>query len=173
MSMTFERERELDRFVQNEVKLNVTALVARMVELGDGEDIPTHAIDYETAAISAGWVYNSHWHDDDTKHPIRRDPEVYEEPTDRLATSWKDAYEKCGPWDIDDEYENAREIFSWYAVSSFLADDLQDLGEEVVRDWYGLDIWGRTTFGQAIGMDSVIQTIFDNLHKGDSNASGN
>lgn len=56
MSINIERKRELDKFVQNEVKLNISALVARMVKLGDDKDIPPHAIDYETAATSAGWV---------------------------------------------------------------------------------------------------------------------
>lgn len=61
------------------------------------------------------------------------------------------------------------EIFAWYVVSSSLAQDLEDAGEVVVRDWYGFDIWGRTTFGQAISMDTVIQAIYDNLHNGGQN----
>lgn len=159
MSITFERERELDRFVQNEVKLNVTALVARMVELGDDVDIPPCAYDWQTAAEDDGWKLGA-----DRKIFRKTDDYGYEE-----ADSWEMACHSCG---YTMEYYE-REIFSWYAVSSFLADDLEDLGETVVRDWYGLDIWGRTTFGQAIGMDSAIQTIYDNLHKGDNNASGN
>ena len=160
MSMTFERERELDRFVQNEVKLNVTALVARMVELGDYEDnIPPCALDWKETAEENGWRK-------DADGKIRRWTEAY---GDEEAENWLEAC--TGGYRFLKPYEH--EIFSWYAVSSFLADDLEDLGETVVRDWYGLDIWGRTTFGQAIGMDSVIQTIYDNLHKETGNASGN
>lgn len=159
MSMTFERERELDRFVQNEVKLNVSALVARMVELGDDEDLPPCAYDWQEPAEEYGWRQ-------DADGKIRRWTEAYgNEEVDTWEDTFMDEHNPIEP--------NEREIFSWYAVSSFLADDLEDLGETVVRDWYGLDIWGRTTFGQAIGMDSVVQTIYDNLHKGDSNAGGN
>lgn len=151
MSMTFERERELDRFVQNEVKLNVSALVARMVELGDDVDIPPCAYDWQTAAEDNGWRQ-------DNDSVIRRPCDISAKQEE--ADTWEEACAKAGI----EPYE--REIFSWYAVSSFLADDLEGLGEVVVRDWYGLDLWGRTVFGQAISMDGVIQTIYDNLHNG-------
>lgn len=149
-TLTPERERELDRFVQNEVHLNVSALVARLVELGDDEDIPSCAYDWQTAAEDDGWELGA-------------EGKVFRETDDyghEEADSWAMACHLCG-YGMNG-YE--REIFSWYAVSSFLADDLEDLGETVVRDWYGLDLWGRTVFGQAISMDGVIQTIYDNLH---------
>lgn len=152
MSITPERERELDRFVQNEVRLNVTALVARTVELGDDEDIPSCAYDWQTPAEE------NHWRQD-ADGKIRRWTEAYGEEE---VETWHGACTAASEYILPCE----REIFSWYAVSSFLADDLEDLGEAVVRDWYGLDLWGRTVFGQAISMDGVIQTIYDNLHNG-------
>ena len=41
----------------------------------------------------------------------------------------------------------------------WLGDKLLEKGERVVKDFYGLTIWGRTCTGQAISMDSVIQAI--------------
>lgn len=148
MSMTFERERELDRFVHNEVKANVTGLVTRLAELGE-EEIPYCQYDYQTPAEEAGWIANF-----DGK--IRRWTEAY---GDEVADSWEEA---CRMEQYIEQYE--REILQWYAVSSFLADDLEDEGEVVLRDFHGLDLWGRTKFGQAISMDYVIQKIYDNIH---------
>ena len=62
----------------------------------------------------------------------------------------------------DDQKE--QEIFSWYLVSEYLADELADKGEPVLRaancQW-----WGRTVFGQLIESDSVIEDIFNSLNK--------
>jgi len=55
-----------------------------------------------------------------------------------------------------------REIFEWWAVSSFLAHDLEERGEVILRDW-GLCIWGRPTTGQAITLDCVIHNIARDL----------
>ncbi len=51
------------------------------------------------------------------------------------------------------------EIFSHYAVSDFLAHQLSQRGEKVVKI-NGWQCWGRTTFGQCISMDGVICDIY-------------
>lgn len=58
------------------------------------------------------------------------------------------------------------EVFEHWAVSSWLADKLEAHGEKVDRDFAGLCVWARTTTGQAIAMDSVIQTIHAELVSG-------
>ena len=55
------------------------------------------------------------------------------------------------------------EIFEHWIVSSWLADKLEAKGETVVRDFYGLTVWGRTTTGQAIWCDWIIQEIYNEL----------
>jgi hypothetical protein len=55
------------------------------------------------------------------------------------------------------------ESFEFWAVSPRLADDLERYGEKVDRDFAGLCVWARTTTGQAISMDSVIQRIWADL----------
>jgi hypothetical protein len=56
-----------------------------------------------------------------------------------------------------------QEIFEHWIVSSWLANKLEEQGETVVRDFYGLDIWCRPTTGQAIWCDWVIQQIYQEL----------
>ncbi len=55
-----------------------------------------------------------------------------------------------------------QEIFEWWLVSSWLGKKLLMEGEVVIDNGYGV-WWGRTTTGQAISMDYVIQKIYDDL----------
>lgn len=64
----------------------------------------------------------------------------------------------------DEEDDAVQEVFSWYLVSDYLFDMLKDKGEPVI-DALNCKWWGRTTFGQAIEMDSVIEDIFADLNK--------
>ena len=50
------------------------------------------------------------------------------------------------------------EIFEWWLVSNDLARLLVDKGETVLEE-YGCNWWGRTTTGQAVYMDEVIEEI--------------
>lgn len=51
------------------------------------------------------------------------------------------------------------EVFEHWAVTDWLADKLEAKGEKVDRDFAGLTVWARTTTGQAISIDSVIEEI--------------
>ena len=64
---------------------------------------------------------------------------------------------------IDEEYtypfvDTEEEIFEWWLVSPYLARELKEQGE-VIIDALGCHWWGRTTSGQAVYMDGVIQKI--------------
>lgn len=54
--------------------------------------------------------------------------------------------------------EDFKEVFEWWFVSEFLYEKLKDLNCVVYDSDYGY-LWGRETTGQAISMDSVIETI--------------
>jgi len=62
--------------------------------------------------------------------------------------------------DLATEYDcwEAKEVYEYWAVSSFLADDLRDLGESV-GELYQWRIWGRCTTGQQICIDHVIAEV--------------
>lgn len=51
-----------------------------------------------------------------------------------------------------------QEIYEWWIVTDYLYEKLKEHGEPVI-EWQNLYIWGRTTTGQAILLDSVITKI--------------
>jgi len=57
----------------------------------------------------------------------------------------------------DDDVGDPKEVFEWWAVSKWFLEKLREK-KEVVIDTYP-PIWGRTTTGQAILLDSVISEI--------------
>lgn len=57
-----------------------------------------------------------------------------------------------------------REVYEHWIVSDWLADKLAERGEKVDKDFAGLTVWARTTTGQAIYMDAVIEEIVAALH---------
>jgi len=57
------------------------------------------------------------------------------------------------------------EIYEHWIVSDWLAGRLEERGEVVQRDFYGLTVWGRACTGQAILLDSVICAIYDEFHR--------
>ena len=73
-------------------------------------------------------------------------------PCEDCDQCYADNAEEC-------EHPQYREIFEWWAVSNYLGQKLQERGELVHDDFFGLTIWGRCTTGQAIMLDSVIEDI--------------
>lgn len=57
-----------------------------------------------------------------------------------------------------------REVFEHWAVTDWFADKLEAAGEKVDKDFAGLCIWARTTTGQAIYADAVIERIYAETH---------
>ena len=57
----------------------------------------------------------------------------------------------------EDLFEEALEH---WCVSAWLGERLKEEGEMVI-DFLGLTIWGRTTSGQAIMLDSVVEDIYN------------
>lgn len=64
-----------------------------------------------------------------------------------------------------DEESEAQEIFEWYCVSHWLAEELKEVREPVLMNEFGC-WWGRTTTGGAIVLDSTFWNILFNK-KGD------
>ena len=60
------------------------------------------------------------------------------------------------------DYQEPQEIFEWWLVSRWFGKKLLIEGEPIIDNGYGI-WWGRTTTGQAISMDVVIQRIYDDL----------
>lgn len=71
----------------------------------------------------------------------------------------------CGDWGDVEHWRDqvrdnaeAREVMQWWSVSARLLDDLRKLGYVVIDNDYG-GWWGRTTCGQAVIDDGVLQNV--------------
>jgi hypothetical protein len=161
---------ELRRLVDREVYYCVSALVHTLAEggLSAADDHATRSItnlsyqaydltlpipDYEEAAFQAGWTHHVSRMAGTPSYRRAHDD------TYHLFDSWRDL---CESEDIE-PYD--REVFEHWIISDWLADKLEAHGEKVDRDFAGLAVWARTTTGQAICMDGVIEDILRELHK--------
>lgn len=104
---------------------------------------------YEEAAREAGWSRVAH--SGMFNGPLGSEV--------RLA-DYDDWEELCGEHDID---PHELEVFEHWAVTEWFADKLEAAGEKVDRDFAGMCVWGRTTTGQAIYADAVIERIYADL----------
>lgn len=164
----------VDDLVQLEVKYCVSSLIhtlgtqsaLTMDHDGNLVDLCEQALelrmpidDWEDAARQEGWYVN----DDgafsrggrefatfDGRGKVLDNPEI---------TNWQ---ELCEAHDIE---PYCREIFEHWAVSNWLGEQLEARGERVNFDFEGLVVWGRTTTGQAISQDAVIQEMHGELVK--------
>lgn len=101
-------------------------------------------LDYEEAAREADWTLTgSVWSHDDFEN---------------AETSAEAA---CHASDVE---PHEWDVFEHWAVSTWLAEKLEAAGERVDMDFAGLCVWARTTTGQAISMDSVIERITREIH---------
>ena len=157
-------QRRAARLVEREVHACMSSLVAtlaagystglpRKTEAGialddlaqQAEHLASPVLDYEGAAREAGWTRIKH--SGMFNGPLGSDI--------RLADfeSWEECCEENG---IE---PHECEVFEHWSVSSWLAEKLIAKGERVDTDFAGLNVWARTTTGQAISADSVIETI--------------
>lgn len=108
--------------------------------------------DWEEAAIQAGWSHGPQldWSRESSGGPLA--------PRDFRKT----AQEAC---ELDNIEPYQRDVFEHWAVTDWFANQLEARGEKVDKDFGGLCIWARTTTGQAIYADGVIEAIAADLAK--------
>lgn len=61
-----------------------------------------------------------------------------------------------------DDYEETQEAYEHWIIDEWLGEKLEAKGE-LIGDFFGLTIWGRTCSGQAILLDWVISEICNDL----------
>ena len=108
--------------------------------------------DFESAAMDAGWEDVT----GDGFPPCTQ----FRDKTDGMNYACSGWDELCMHFNID-PYE--REVYEHWIVSDWLADQLIKRGEKVDKDFCGLTVWARTTTGQAIAADYVIDDILREL----------
>lgn len=65
-------------------------------------------------------------------------------------------------YDLEPDY---REVYEHWIVSRYFGEQLASHGE-IVEEYLGLNIWARTTTGQSISMDGVIERLVRELDEG-------
>ena len=65
-------------------------------------------------------------------------------------------------WDSLQNFDEDTDVLEWWLVTPYMADMLKNNGE-VILAAYDCYWWGRTTTGQALYMDWVIQKIAEEL----------
>ena len=152
----------IQEFVQRETIYCVSSLVCTLTQENklDGElafSLWQGKVDYETAEYEINQARGKLLQEDGYWG-------VYGENVcywiiDPCHNSKNDAIDDYFDGDLD-SYRS--EVFEHWLVSSWLAQKLIEQGETVV-EFYGLTVWGRTTTGQAIYCDYVIQEIYNDL----------
>lgn len=159
-------QRRAARLVSQEVHACMSSLVATLARSNGAIDrnendlaglveqaaeLSYNVLDYESAASEAG------------AHIAQRDDGLFwlegldpAEGNEGYATAAEAASDYCSFNDIE---PHECEVYEHWAVSSWLAEKLIAKGERVDTDFAGLNVWARTTTGQAISADSVIEAI--------------
>ncbi|TIW21326.1 MAG: hypothetical protein E5V63_29635 [Mesorhizobium sp.] len=117
--------------------------------------------DWEEAARDAGWREFDPPSQGSTVCRNATEAEKVDDDSGPLtyASDWQDACNVDGlePYD--------REVFEHWIVSDWLADKLAAKGEKVDKDFAGMTVWARTTTGQGIAGDWVIESIIADLKR--------
>lgn len=82
---------------------------------------------------------------------------VLEVQSEDEAQEWIDECVEPEKWEIEERFQ---EIFEHWIVSSYFGDQLRIKGE-VIESIHDVLIWGRTTTGQSIMLDGVVQEIYE------------
>ena len=144
-------EKELQDFVNREVIYCVSSLIYEMMQ-GKGAESMIEG-DFEN--LYQGPPSYGEYTCPNCDHQWEDEPETYLAcPECSAKLSDEDNYRPT-------EYQ---EVLEHWIVTDWLADRLEEQGEAVCKDFYGLTIWGRTTSGQGIALDGVISQIHKNLH---------
>ncbi|RWX70437.1 hypothetical protein EN780_03315 [Mesorhizobium sp. M4B.F.Ca.ET.089.01.1.1] len=150
-----------DQLVSAEVHYCVSSLVSTLAGSGfrpavrpdladlceQASELAAPIADFEEAALQEGWT--------ETATPgafTHKDGSAFS-VGEKTGTKWQ---ELCEANDIE-PYD--REVFEHWIVSDWLAEKLEAKGEKVDRDFGGMTVWARTTTGQGIASDWVIETI--------------
>ncbi len=149
--------------VQREVIYCVSSLVYTLTQENKLDEDLTYSlwtgpIDYEAAEYEINQAGGS-LEQEDGHWGVYGD-NVHYWLTDPCHNSKEDAIDDYFDGDLD---EYRQEVYEHWIVSSWLAKKLQEHGETVVEDFYGLTIWARSTTNQAIYCDYVIQEIYKEL----------
>jgi hypothetical protein len=133
--------------VDREVNCCLSSLVSTLAS--GAFELACPVADHEEAALQAGWRkatekevafgFDAFQHKDGAQADVR---------------GWIDL---CEANDIE---PHDREVCEHWSVSTWFAEKLIEQGEKVDTDFAGMNVWARTTTGQGIMSDGVIERIY-------------
>jgi len=144
-----DHQRAADRFVAKHVHACASHLITEMSTLSVHSDELRDELDAVLSHVTPSDLAEA------AEHACRAEGWTLGEDG---PSSWLELAEDEG-LDFEADYTEALEH---WIVSADLARHLTERGE-MVGEVCGLTIWGRTTSGQAISSDSVIEDILDHL----------
>lgn len=166
--------RTIDDMIRQEVHYCVSGFVSTLARQGGWQGFDKRATDLaqlcEQAAELAAPV-------DDYEEAAVQEHFVVEEDDDLFQWRHESDDTKCGGGFMNrdeawraccndnnlDPYQ--REVFEHWLVSNWFAEKLTQHGEKVDTDFAGMTVWARTTTGQAISQDGVVQRIYREVMK--------
>lgn len=149
-----------ENIIKHDVYLNVSYLVSELARNDQYMDelLQVMCKDDYNAALFEWWNNADKKEQNSLLEYANIDGGEYENINDLIADA--DCQDLC---DYIHEDPFAIEALEHYIVSDWLADKLEEQGEMVLCDFLGLNIWGRTTSGQAIILDGIMQRIAEGL----------
>lgn len=153
-------QNKCNELVECNVYYNITTLMSELNE--KAEHFPEYRDDiynaFETLPDFRACAEDNGWRCNDDEQIYQGDED---EDNPLIVGSWEEA---CEIDNLDfDDYRDP--IFEHWIVSNWLADKLQDLGERVLHNFMGINaIWCRSTTGQPIAMDFVIEEVVSELN---------
>ena len=155
----------IQELVQREILVCVSSLVYTLTQEGKlDEDLAIELwqgpYDYESAEYELNQQgCRVQQDDDDGLYGIYHD-ENDEFIVESYCESKEEAVYEYFDGDLDDYRQT---VYEHWLCTAWLADRLEEHGETVVKDFYGLTIYCRPCTGQAIWMDWPIQKIYNDL----------
>lgn len=128
--------------------------------------------DWEEAASQEGWtmdyakaetIAQDHGYTTQGLGPDLKINPAYGNDDNGMSEAFDGTWQELCEWAGIEPYQ--REVFEHWIVSDWLADKLEAKGEKVAKDIGGMTIWARTTTGQGIASDYVIERIAADLSK--------
>jgi hypothetical protein len=130
---------------QNAFPLELGDLIEQAFELASPID------DWEESAIQAGW----------RKVAENSGYEAWQKGENGDTAEFAIGAQDACYGDGLEPYQ--REVYEHWAVSPWLAEKLKAHGEKVDDDFAGMNVWARTTTGQGIASDGVIERIYADM----------
>ena len=173
MGRTKKAEEWIERIVQNEILGCATDIVEYILKASETvEDAPFTYDDIEYGHIDNSDEIDELQEKLDTLEKNEpEEPEQEEDESDEnydiRYAAWEEIWNEWEAkrdniqnkiYELEDEQDEVREVYEWWEVDHFLVDDLQAVGETVIKGWH--NYWGRCCTGQAISMDYTMDLLY-------------